>query len=131
MKQKLTLDQHIEKANAALTREALKFRKAINEFKIVDSPLGKIITNIPELQKETKTMSAENRKKSNKPELEKLHESQKRDKNVSQKTGKIDQKTGQVRRKVGTNRDLSKKQTLTKDASVTIKLRTVKIKPAA
>lgn len=75
-----------------------------------------------------KTMSATNRKQSNKPERDKLAKTQKREKIVAQKTGKKD-KTGKPRKKVETG--LRPVSTTTKDATVTIKPRAVKIKPAA
>lgn len=68
-------------------------------------------------------MSATNKKKSNKTELNKLGKTQKREKIVAQKTGKKD-KTGKPRKK-------AVKQTIAPDATVTIKPRTVKIEPAA
>ncbi len=73
-------------------------------------------------------MSATNRKQSNKPERDKLGKTQKREKIVAQKTGKKD-KTGKPRKKVETG--LRPVSTTTKDATVTIKPRAVKIKPAA
>lgn len=104
-KKRKTLDERIEEANAALTRESQKLRD------------------------KEKTMSATNKKKSNKTELNKLGKTQTRDKKVSQKTGKTD-KTGKPRKKaVGASRDLP--ASTTKDATVTIKPRAVKIKPAA
>jgi|JI9StandDraft_1071089.scaffolds.fasta_scaffold201209_2 hypothetical protein len=103
-KKRKTLDERIEEANAALTRESQKLRA------------------------KEKTMSATNRKQSNKPERDKLAKTQKREKIVAQKTGKKD-KTGKPRKKVETG--LRPVSTTTKDATVTIKPRAVKIKPAA
>lgn len=103
-KKRKSLDERIEEANAALTRESQKLRA------------------------KEKTMSATNRKQSNKPERDKLAKTQKREKIVAQKTGKKD-KTGKPRKKVETG--LRPVSTTTKDATVTIKPRAVKIKPAA
>lgn len=103
-KKRKSLDERIEEANAALTRESQKLRA------------------------KEKTMSTTNKKKSNKTELNKLGKTQKREKIVAQKTGKKD-KTGKPRKKVETG--LRPVSTTTKDATVTIKPRAVKIKPAA
>jgi len=104
-KKRKTLDERIEEAITDLAREVNK------------------------LKTKEKTMSATNRKTSNKPERDKLAKTQTRDKKVSQKTGKTD-KTGKPRKKaVGASRDLP--ASTTKDATVTIKPRAVKIKPAA
>ncbi len=112
-KKRKPLAERIEEAIADLTREADRInRRMANKTK----------PQLLQILKETQ-MSATNKKKSNKTELNKLGKTQKREKIVAQKTGKKD-KTGKPRKK-------AVKQTIAPDATVTIKPRTVKIEPAA
>lgn len=117
-KKRKPLAERIEEAIADLTREADRInRRMANKTK----------PQLLQILKETQ-MSTTNKKKSNKTELNKLGKTQKREKIVAQKTGKKD-KTGKPRKKVETG--LRPVSTTTKDATVTIKPRAVKIKPAA
>lgn len=98
-----------------------KKRKPLAER--IEEAITDLAREAKKLKTKEKTMSATNRKKSNKAELNKLGKTQKRKPKLSQKTGKTD-KNGKPRKK-------AVKPTTTPDASVTIKPRSVKIKPAA